>query len=102
VLDGGRVVLAERPIDSIYRPSGDRLLESLAPLAAGAAGVVLTGMGSDGAEGIAALREAGAATFAQDETTSSVYGMPKRAAERGAQRVLPLDGIAPALTRLAA
>ncbi len=101
VLDGQRVVLADRPRDSVYRPSGDRLLESLATLGAGAAGVVLTGMGSDGAAGIAALHEAGAATIAQDEVTSSVFGMPKRAAERGAQRVLPLDGIAPALARLA-
>jgi len=56
---------------------------------------VLTGMGKDGAEGLLRLREKGATTFAQDEATSVVYGMPKVAWENGgAQRQVPLDHVA--------
>jgi two-component system chemotaxis response regulator CheB len=60
-----------------------------------AVGVILTGMGRDGAEGLAALRRAGAETFGQDESTSVVYGMPKVAFELGAvMRQVPLDKLA--------
>jgi len=63
-----------------------------------AIGVLLTGMGRDGGEGMQALAEAGALTICQDEASSVIYGMPKDAVERGAARlVLPLNEIAPAL-----
>jgi two-component system, chemotaxis family, protein-glutamate methylesterase/glutaminase len=76
-------------------------LQSLAAvLGHDAVSVVLTGMGRDGAEGTAAVREAGGLTIAQDEASSAIYGMPRAAAERGADRVLPLGEIAPELCRL--
>ena len=63
-----------------------------------AIGVLLTGMGQDGARGLKHLRDWGALTIAQDRATSAVYGMPKAAAELGAaMEVLPLSGIAPRL-----
>ena len=75
-------------------PSGDVLLQSLAAtLGSDAVAVVLTGMGRDGAEGTAAVRAAGGFTIAQDEATSAIYGMPRAAAERGVDRVLPLTEI---------
>ena len=68
---------------------------------ANAVGVMLTGMGRDGAEAMAAMRRAGARTVAQDEATSVVFGMPKEAYERGgAERLLPLNQIAPAVISL--
>jgi two-component system, chemotaxis family, protein-glutamate methylesterase/glutaminase len=77
-----------------HRPSGDMLLESLARVAAGrAVAVVLTGMGSDGARGLAAVGAAGGRTIAQDEPSSVVYGMPRAAAELGAQRILAPQAI---------
>jgi two-component system chemotaxis response regulator CheB len=78
------------------------LLESVARSAgAGAVGVVLTGMGHDGALGVAAVRRAGGRVIAQDEESSAVFGMPRAAAEAGADLVLPLPRIAGALRRLA-
>jgi two-component system chemotaxis response regulator CheB len=63
--------------------------------------VVLTGMGSDGAEGTRKIKEAGGITFAQDEESSLIYGMPKAAAETGCvQTVLPLEKIPEALLGL--
>ncbi len=62
--------------------------------------VVLTGMGRDGSEGVAAVRRAGGLTIAQDAETSVVFGMPKAAAERGAEHVLSIDEVAPFLLRL--
>ena len=79
-----------------YRPSVDALCTSLAGsrLAPGV-GVLLTGMGSDGAKGLLALRKAGWFTIAQDEQSSAVYGMPKAARDMGAANlVLPLAAIA--------
>lgn len=78
------------------RPSADVCFESIAACHGdGAVGVVLTGIGRDGAAGLAEMRRAGALTIAQDEASSAVYGMPRAAAEIGAAaRVLPLHAIA--------
>jgi len=85
-----------------HRPSGDLLLQSLAEVAgAGATAVVLTGMGRDGAAGVAAIAERGGAVFAQDEASSSIWGMPRAAVEAGA-RALPPAEIAAALVQLVA
>jgi two-component system chemotaxis response regulator CheB len=87
-----------------HRPSVDVLFLSAADAAGpNAVGVLLTGMGDDGADGMLALHRAGARTIAQDEATSVVFGMPKEAIARGAvDEVLPLDQIAPAVLRLTA
>ncbi len=71
------------------------LLASVAAASkARAVGVILTGMGRDGAEGLLAMRQAGARTMAQDQATSVVYGMPRAAAESGAAEVQhPLEQI---------
>jgi two-component system chemotaxis response regulator CheB len=83
-------------------PSANRLLRSLAQaFGADTAGIVLTGMGDDGADGLAAIRTAGGPTFAQDARTSVVYGMPQAAVLRGAVRVvLPLNSLAGAIRGL--
>jgi two-component system chemotaxis response regulator CheB len=84
-----------------HRPAADVLLKSVADVAGGAGvGVILTGMGRDGAEGIAALRSAGGLTIAQDPSTSVVWGMPQAAVDSGAELVLPLPEIGAALCRL--
>jgi two-component system chemotaxis response regulator CheB len=84
-----------------HRPSGDVLLWSLARVAgARAVAVVLTGMGRDGAEGLAAVAAAGGRTIAQDEQSSGVYGMPRVAAERGAKTVLAPAAIGEELAAL--
>lgn len=82
-----------------HAPSVDVLFDSVARAAgAKAVGVILTGMGRDGAEGLLAMRRAGASTLGQDEATSLIYGMPKVAFEIGAvERQLPLDRIATAV-----
>ena len=80
-----RVRLADGPKVNGHRPSIDVTMESAArALGPRAIGVLLTGMGEDGARGLAALRAAGARTFAQDAESCAVYGMPRRAAELGA------------------
>ena len=80
-----------------HRPSVDVLFNSVAKAAGSrAVGAILTGMGRDGAKGLLAMRDAGAATVAQDEATCVVYGMPKAAMEIGAaQKQASLDRIAP-------
>ncbi|MHB8468897.1 MAG: chemotaxis protein CheB [Gaiellaceae bacterium] len=96
----GTLELDRRSPAGLHRPSADVLLASLAASAGSASvGVVLTGMGGDGAAGIEAIRRAGGLTIAQDEATSAVYGMPREAAKRGAELILPLGGIATALQR---
>ena len=96
------VDLADGPRVSRHRPSVDVLFRSVAQTAAAhAVGVILTGMGDDGAAGLLEMKRAGAATIAQDERTSVVFGMPKEAIERGAaDQVLPLPGIAAAMLSL--
>ncbi|HUR82509.1 MAG TPA: chemotaxis response regulator protein-glutamate methylesterase [Thermoanaerobaculia bacterium] len=91
------------PLVSRHRPSVDVLFRSMASsAAANGIGIILTGMGDDGADGLAEMRNAGAMTIAQDEATSVIFGMPKEAIARGAvQSVLPLPHIAPALVSCA-
>lgn len=81
-----------------HRPSVDVLFQSAARMGENALGVILTGMGKDGAAGMLELRRAGAHTYAQDESSCVVYGMPKEAvALGGVDEVLPLAAIAGAL-----
>jgi two-component system chemotaxis response regulator CheB len=82
--------------ESTYIPSCDVFLESVArTYGAEAIGVILTGMGADGANGMLELYRAGAYTIAQDEASCVVFGMPRETIERGAARqVLPLSLIA--------
>jgi two-component system, chemotaxis family, protein-glutamate methylesterase/glutaminase len=83
------------------RPSVDVLLHSAAEAAGGrAVGVILTGMGNDGAQGMLRMRQAGARTIAQDEASCVVFGMPREAIALGAvEQVLPLDRIAEAIAQ---
>jgi two-component system chemotaxis response regulator CheB len=86
-----------------HRPSVDVMFRSVARTAGrNAVGVLLTGMGADGAQGLLAMREAGAPTVAQDEASCVVFGMPKAAVDLGAaDRVLHVDRIAAEILRLA-
>jgi two-component system chemotaxis response regulator CheB len=103
LVERGLVRLGRGPERQACRPSVDELFESVArEVATAAVGCLLTGMGVDGAEGLLAMRRAGAHTIAQDEATSTVFGMPGAAARTGAAaRVLPVDRIAPALVEAA-
>ena len=98
---GGRGVLrlTEAPPVSHVRPSATVLFESVARLyGREALGVLLTGMGDDGAAGLKAIHDRGGLTLAQDEATSVVYGMPRVAAELGAvDHILPLGSVAGSL-----
>jgi two-component system chemotaxis response regulator CheB len=88
----------------LHVPSANALFESVATAhGSSAVGVIMTGMGADGATGLRAMREAGAATIAQDEASCTVFGMPRAAIEAGAaEQVLPLEEIAGALEQLVA
>lgn len=90
-----RVEIRDGPPVSRHRPSVDVLFRSTARAAgANALGIIMTGMGSDGARGLKEMRDAGAHTLAQDETTCVVFGMPKEAVKLGAaEQVLPLGEI---------
>jgi two-component system chemotaxis response regulator CheB len=90
------VEIKDGPLVSRHRPSVDVLFRSAARYAGqNAVGVILTGMGDDGANGMLEMKQAGAATIAQDEATSVVFGMPNEAIKRGAvDTVLPLPAIA--------
>ena len=97
-----RCRLREGGLVNGHRPSVDRLFESVsASVGQGAVGVILTGMGRDGAQGLLTLRRSGASTIGQDEYTSVVYGMPRVAHEIGAvERQLPVSRIAGEVLRL--
>jgi two-component system, chemotaxis family, protein-glutamate methylesterase/glutaminase len=101
-LEGTSMVFAPAGANQLYVPNIDTLFDSVVVShGAGAVGVLLTGMGADGAEGLKLLRNVGAATIAQDEATSTVYGMPKVAAEIGAaEQVLPVQRVAAAIEEL--
>ncbi len=90
------VEIKEGPLVSRHRPSVDVLFRSAARYAGkNAVGVIMTGMGDDGAKGLLEMKEAGAVTIAQDEQSCVVYGMPKEAVKLGAaDRVLSLEQIA--------
>jgi two-component system chemotaxis response regulator CheB len=97
-----RLELTADPLEHFCRPSVDYLFRSLASnYRASAVGVILTGMGQDGAQGLLAMRQTGAATIGQDQATSTVYGMPREAQQIGAvENQLPLDRIAEWIVRL--
>jgi two-component system chemotaxis response regulator CheB len=103
---GARYVVAvkEGPLVSRHRPSVDVLFRSAARNAgANAVGIIMTGMGDDGARGLLEMKQAGARTIAQDEATSVVFGMPREAIARGAaDRIAPLGTIARELLLAAA
>lgn len=90
------VEVKEGPLVNRHRPSVDVLFRSTARYAgANAVGVIMTGMGDDGAKGMLEMKQAGAKTIAQDEKSCVVFGMPKEAIKLGAvDKVLPLDSIA--------
>ena len=90
------VEVTDGPMVNRHRPSVDVLFRSTATFAGrNAIGIILTGMGSDGAAGLLEMKQAGAYTIAQDEASSVVFGMPKEAVRMGGvQKVLPLNQIA--------
>ena len=98
VRDGARFVckFSDGPAVNRHRPSVDVMFRSVAQnVGPNAIGVILTGMGADGAEGLKEMKEAGAITIAQDEKSSVVWGMPGEAVKRGAaEQVLALDKVA--------
>jgi two-component system chemotaxis response regulator CheB len=96
VRSGSRVSTTDDPPIMGVRPAADILMLSAAKIfGASALGVILTGMGRDGADGIAAIHQAGGVTIAEDESTCVVYGMPRAAVEQGGvDKSLPLDRIA--------
>jgi two-component system chemotaxis response regulator CheB len=97
-LIGGKFALSSGQPVGGHRPAGTVLLRSLASLGKEAIGVVLSGIGRDGADGLRVMREHHAATFAQDAMTSVVYGMPRAAIEEGAaQYALPIGEIGDAI-----
>ncbi len=89
------VNVKDGPFVSRHRPSVNVLFKSTAKNAGvNSVGVILTGMGSDGADGMKLMHDAGSYNIAQDEKTCVVYGMPKEAVERGGVDVIcPLDAI---------
>jgi two-component system chemotaxis response regulator CheB len=98
-----RIAVEPGPLVSGHLPSVDALFRSAVPAASFVVAALLTGMGRDGADGLLALRNAGAATIGQDESSSVVYGMPRAAWEIGAVRQqLPLGEIAGAILKACA
>ena len=96
------VQVKDGPLVTRHRPSVDVLFRSAARYAgANAAGIIMTGMGDDGARGLSEMKSAGAYTVAQDEATCVVFGMPKEAIARGAaDKIMPLQNIAGEIVRI--
>jgi two-component system chemotaxis response regulator CheB len=96
---GARVLLDEEPRTTLHRPSADVLMASVArAFGPRVLGVVLTGMGRDGVEGLRAIRGAGGRTLAEAEETCVIYGMPRAAVEAGVVDLsVPLDRVAEAI-----
>jgi two-component system chemotaxis response regulator CheB len=95
------VEVVDGPLVSRHKPSVDVLFRSAAKFAGrNALGIIMTGMGDDGAKGLQEMHEAGARTIAQDEDSCVVFGMPKEAIKLGAaDEVLPLDAMARAICK---
>ena len=93
---GNTVVLSDEPRMNGHRPSVDILFRSMAmEFGSRGLGILMTGMGDDGAHGLGLIKDAGGLTIAQSEDSCTVFGMPKAAIERGnAMRVVPLDMLA--------
>jgi two-component system chemotaxis response regulator CheB len=89
------VEVADGPLVNRHKPSVDVLFRSVAQIAGrNALGVIMTGMGDDGARGMKEMHDAGARTVAEDESTCIVFGMPKEAIKLGGvDRIVPLDQI---------
>lgn len=102
LLSNGTLGYTAEPVNEIYRPSIDVFFESVARFWRGdAVGVLLTGMGRDGAQGLKLMRQQGFLTIAQDQQSSAVYGMPKAAAAiDAAVEVRSLERIAPRLLEI--
>ncbi|MBI4690201.1 MAG: chemotaxis response regulator protein-glutamate methylesterase [Nitrospirae bacterium] len=96
------VKLSIEPLNTIHRPSADVLFQSVAEnYGSRSMGVILTGMGSDGASGMKLIKEQGGITFAQDEETSTIFGMPRVAIENGGvDKVLPLFSMAEEILKI--
>jgi two-component system chemotaxis response regulator CheB len=96
----GRIKLRPGDLVTGHRPSVDVLFRSVAPLGAAAVGAILTGMGQDGAEGLLAMRRAGARTLGQSRETCVVWGMPRAAQELGAvEKEVGLSGLPEAILK---
>jgi two-component system chemotaxis response regulator CheB len=103
VSERSTIILSSAPPVGSFRPSASFLFESVAQVfGAAATGVILTGMGNDGVEGLRALKAAGGLVIAQDEASSEIFGMPGAAVAAGVtDMILPLDAIAPQLRLIA-
>lgn len=100
--EGGVLHITDGPLVNGCKPSVDVTMKAAAKIfGRRAVGVIMTGMGRDGAEGLGAIKQAGGRTFAQDKATSVIYGMPRAAVELGVvDEVLALDDIAARLQRV--
>lgn len=103
LIDPGRVVRLSKsmPVNGL-RPNATMMMESIArTVGAGTLGVILTGMGRDGAEGMKLIKEAGGMTIAQSPESCVVFGMPKEAIDLGViDKILPIERIAGEMTQL--
>jgi two-component system chemotaxis response regulator CheB len=99
---GGRIHISDAEPVNGHRPSIDVTFNSVAKVyGARSAGVLLTGMGADGAKGLLVIRQSGGITMVQDEQSSAIFGMPRAAIELGAaQQILPPSGLVRSLNAL--